>query len=273
MTSPDLMDRIRAATHRARQAGVLDPIATELEIVAEAGICFQVWVLGDIARREGHVPESDPFLDPLPELVVADVAPHHRCLLNRFNVLPHHLLVVTRDKRPQAHPPERADFAALAACLADLDALAFYNAGRVAGASQEHRHFQLVPLPLGPDADLPLEPLFAAAGDVSAVPGLPFRHAFTRLDEDESRDGDRLTDRHAALRDACGLAEPHAPYNLLVTRRWMLLVPRRREHFAGASLNGLVFAGCLLVRDRDGLAEVRRAGPLRVLASVTYPRS
>jgi ATP adenylyltransferase len=268
----DLLARIRAATRRAQRAGVLAPIATELEIVTEAGVRFQVRILGEVARKEAHVPESDPFLAPLPELVVGDVGPHHRCLVNRFNVLPLHALVVTREKKPQALPLERSDFAALAACLVDLDALAFYNAGRLAGASQDHRHLQLVPLPLATDTDVPIDPLLAAAGDASVVPGLPFRHAFARLDADEARDGKRLADRHGALRDVCSLTGAHAPHNLLVTRRWMLLVPRRREHVAGASLNGLAFAGCLLVRDRDGLAAVRRAGPLRVLADAADPR-
>jgi hypothetical protein len=43
----------------------------------------------------------------------------------------------------------------------------------------------------------------------------------------------------------------HGAYNLLLTRQWMLLVPRRHECFAGISLNALAFAGALLTRDRQ----------------------
>ena len=42
-----------------------------------------------------------------------------------------------------------ADFDALARGLAAIDGLAFYNGGTVAGASQPHKHLQLVPVPLG----------------------------------------------------------------------------------------------------------------------------
>jgi ATP adenylyltransferase len=58
------------------------------------------------------------------------------------------------------------------------------------------------------------------------------------------------------------------PYNLLVTDRWMLVVPRSRERFEGISINALGFAGALLVRDPAQLAAVERAGPMSVLRHV-----
>jgi ATP adenylyltransferase len=48
----------------------------------------------------------------------------------------------------------------------------------------------------------------------------------------------------------------------------MLLVPRRREHYAGISVNALGFAGSLFVPNPADLDEVRRLGPLRILAAV-----
>ncbi len=60
-----------------------------------------------------------------------------------------------------------------------------------------------------------------------------------------------------------------APYNLLITRRWMLLVPRTREFFAGISVNALGFAGSLFVRDKKQLAAAISHGPLRVLREVS----
>jgi ATP adenylyltransferase len=58
------------------------------------------------------------------------------------------------------------------------------------------------------------------------------------------------------------------PYNLLVTREFMLLVPRRREHFEDISLNALAFAGSLFVRTRAHVERVQEHGPLAVLRSV-----
>ncbi len=46
-----------------------------------------------------------------------------------------------------------------------------------------------------------------------------------------------------------GLRYTSAPWNLLVTRRWMLVVPRLCERFEGVAINALGFAGSLFVRD------------------------
>ncbi len=65
-----------------------------------------------------------------------------------------------------------------------------------------------------------------------------------------------------------GVDDETRPYNLLITRRWMLLVPRSRENWRGVSINALGFAGSLLVRNRSELDELTRIGPLAVLRSV-----
>jgi ATP adenylyltransferase len=61
------------------------------------------------------------------------------------------------------------------------------------------------------------------------------------------------------------------PYNLLVTRRWMLLVPRTREHFGSISVNALGFAGSLFVRDDAEMDALRAEGPMGVLRAVATP--
>ena len=61
-------------------------------------------------------------------------------------------------------------------------------------------------------------------------------------------------------------------YCLLVTRQWMLLVPRSREFFDSVSINSLGFAGALLVRDSMQMDLIKKAGPMNVLKSVALPR-
>lgn len=50
-------------------------------------------------------------------------------------------------------------------------------------------------------------------------------------------------------------------WNLLVTRRWMLAVPRQREDFQGVSINALGFAGSLFARDEQQFATIASGGP------------
>ena len=205
----------------------------------------------------------------------------------RIAVLDHHLLIVTRRFVPQETLLDEADCTALSLAMADHAGLGFYNGGAVAGASQPHKHLQWVPLPLAePGPAVPIAPLLPSArraGEVGIAPGLPFRHAFVALDPALATQPRTFAETlhagyRAALR-AVGIAAVHrdgelwqsAPYNLLITREWLLLVPRRQESEAGISINALGFAGSLFVRDQAQCALLRRRGPLAVLRAVTLP--
>ena len=220
-------------------------------------------------------------------MYVADASPTHVCLLNKFNVVERHLLIVTRAFEDQETPLTQLDFEALWTCLAEAEGLGFYNSGAVAGASQPHKHLQLVPLPLDPSGvSLPIAPLVDAAGiggDVVRLDALPFAHAIAALDARHAppspQRGGRpgSFDLYRRLLQAIGVTWPAAgerfskPYNLLITRRWMLAVPRTRECFESISCNSLAFAGAWLVRDRQQLETLKRAGPLAALRRVTEP--
>jgi ATP adenylyltransferase len=242
------------------------------------------------ARRVAKAGEGrarNPLMPPEPPLTVGDLTPTHVGVLNKYPVVGHHLLLVTKAPIPQEAALERDDFAAIARCLAEVDGLAFYNGGREAGASQAHKHLQLVPLPLGAGAwEAPIEAVFdswAATGNVNRLLRLPFRNAFSLLDgfDDEHRAAERLEELYAEQLAAIGVLgddapraandEPlrPAPYNLLVTRRWMLAVPRSRERFGTISVNALGFAGSLFVRDEEEMRDLREAGPMRALRAVS----
>lgn len=59
-------------------------------------------------------------------------------------------------------------------------------------------------------------------------------------------------------------------YNLIATRRWMVVVPRRRECWDGVSVNALGFTGCLLVKEMEGMELVKRVGGMTVLREVAF---
>ncbi len=266
-------DRIAEAS----EAGVLCPITTSSSQVDDGGIRFTVHVLGAARRKLAALGDQrrsrgNPFLDPPPELCVDALSPTHLLVLNKFPVLDRHLLIVTRDFEAQTDPMSRHDFAALGACLQRAEGLCFFNSSAVAGASQEHKHLQLVPLPIGfGPGKTPIEHLLEGvpAGSVQRVPELGFAHAVQRRSAPSSwLDPDRLRRVFSTLHEAVCERRPGHPFNLLVTRDWMMVVPRRCEHFAGISVNALGFAGSLLVSDRNQLDRVRRVGPLAVLASV-----
>jgi ATP adenylyltransferase len=219
------------------------------------------------AGRTGAAPAlpRDPFADPEPALVVRDLTPTHRALLNKFSVLREHLLVVTREYRDQRELLDLADFEALALCMEDAEVLAFYNGGREAGASQSHKHLQVVTLPLSPRHSVPMDTLLGKTGTQ-----LPLPHAFAHLRPDQATDPARMLETYLALHARAGLEAPQ-PYNLLVTHEWMLVVPRSRERFEAISINSLAFAGSFFVRDAAHAHVIAAAGPMAVLKSVAMP--
>ncbi len=270
----------------ALASGAMQPIATEREEIRQAGIRFQVRVLGELHRKETArrqqraEPGANPFASPDPDLVVSGLTGTHVCLLNKFNVVDRHLLIVTRRFVDQDELLDESDFEALALCMKEIDGLAFYNGGVVAGASQKHKHLQLVP-PLGPDAlRAPIEAAISEgslADENGPVPMFGFVHALAQLRIDPadapSIIAGRMLATYRALLGAIGCDRtPPRPYNVLATRSWMLAVPRSREHFDTMSVNALGFAGSLLVRDRTQLAEVQKRTPLAVLEHVGVPR-
>lgn len=268
----DLNATIAAAIDRARSTGALQPIATRVEVLQDEGLDFVLRVMSGLRRKEEsdarqrREPQANPFLPYDPAMFVANLSDGHVLLLNKFPVLDGHVMAVTRAFAEQEAPLEAADFAAVAAVLAQTGGLAFFNAGIAAGASQRHRHVQLLPWPLLPATQArPFDPAgWATAGRGT---GWPFPHAWRALDAADLAQPVRLALRYEDLRRELGLGD--SGYNLLMTPRWMLLVPRRQGAAEGYGVNALGFAGTLLLRSEEDLPRLRQLRPLTLLRAVS----
>jgi ATP adenylyltransferase len=261
------------------------------EIVEHAGIDFIVRVLADhIAKaaarakdeastntpRDASPPSRSPFLAPYePDLLIGRIGDRHVALLNKYNLVERHLLIVTREYEKQESPLTAADLEAARFCLDAIEGLVFYNAGTAAGASQTHKHLQLVPFPLGPrNLRFPFEPAIAEAlgAGLDTVQRLGYLHRVVPLTAGSGGD-------HAVYRELLRIpgvqadgADP-APHNLLMTREWMMMIPRSRASEGPLDVNALGFAGTLVARcDRD-LEWLRAIGPLELLRRVGVSRS
>ena len=287
-----LWTRIQEQTRHGLECGALQSIATDYEFVEDSGVNFLVRVLTNLTRKDEAKKKQDkaaqkgkdfnPFLPYEEDLFVSDISQTHLCLLNKFNVVENHLLIVTREFESQDSLLNWQDFQAMWVCLAEIDGLAFYNGGKIAGASQKHKHLQLVPTPLAPNQteSIPIASLFASAvfeGDVGRVPNLPFIHGFCRFDADlinSPNDAAQITlELYSKLLKTVGLLNEDTDnnsiaYNFLATREWMFIVPRSEEHFESISVNSLGFAGALLVRNQEQMQMLKDCKPMGVLKQV-----
>lgn len=293
-----LWAKVTERTEQALSCGALQFFPTECEFVEQGGVNFLVRILPQLARKDEAKKKQDkesgtstkefnPFLPYEEDLFVADISDTHLCLLNKFSIVEHHLLIVTRAFEEQETWLTLRDFEAMWACLAEIDGLVFYNGGKTAGASQRHKHLQLVPLPLveeGPK--IPIETVLASAlfqDGVGTTASFPFVHAIAQLDPNwvkspQAAASSTLECYYKLLRVVDLISGTPASeerqsgaYNLIATREWMLLVPRSLECFEDISVNSLGFAGALLVRSSQQMKMLKDHGPMTILRSVAVP--
>lgn len=295
-----LWQKILRVTEKALSAGKLLSIPTEYEFVEDCGMRFFVRRLSSLRLKDEAKQRQDkesavtgiqanPFLPYEKDLFVADISDSHVAILNKFNVVEYHLLIITRIFEDQETLLTPEDFKALQTCMAEYCCLGFYNGGVAAGASQKHKHLQIVPLPLAPEGpQVPIWPLLAKANykdGLATIPAFPFLHVFARIETDTVKAGSDAWEKtfslYCHMLNRVGMASPDrggiqrqsGPYCLLVAQDWMLLVPRSQEFFDSISVNSLGFAGALLVRDKDQMERVKSCGPMTVLSEVGLPVS
>jgi ATP adenylyltransferase len=145
----DLRQLLSQTSMQAQRAGALDTISTTWEVVTDHSLQFIVSLANQSASTSKD--SSDASIDPFskehrdPLLVVSPIAPMHTLLLNKFNTIAQHALLVTDSFRQQSVLTVE-DMDAFFFCVQETRALGFYNSALEAGASQPHRHMQLIPL-------------------------------------------------------------------------------------------------------------------------------
>lgn len=280
-------------TQSARQSGALKSIETEFNFIEQEGIIFLVRSLANVIRKENAKKEQikkekktgqyiDPFLPYEEDLFVTDITATHLCLLNKFNVVDNHLLIVTREFEEQNNLLNLQDFIALWACMKEIDGLAFYNGGELAGASQRHKHLQLVPLPFFPKIEfIPIAPAIKQVNfqnSLGTIPNFPFQNAIATIDlatfDNPLMAAKAMLDCYHCLLEKVGFTlgknqiQQPGYYNFLATREWMLIVPRIQESYQGISVNSLGFAGSLFVKNQASFDLLKELSPIKLLSEV-----
>jgi ATP adenylyltransferase len=279
-----LWTSIKKTTELALKSGALKSIPTKLEIIEQNGVKFVVRILENINRKIAEQEKRDrevaktgkefnPFLPYEADLFVANISLTHVCILNKFNVVDYHLLIITRAFESQQSLLTLEDFRSTGACLEEFPGLVFYNGGKLAGASQPHKHLQIVPFA---ETDIPISPLLKAAKletAIGTIPEFPFVHAFTNLDMGES--AEITLEKYHTLLQTVGIKPlennmQSGAYNLLMTREWMLIVPRQYDEFETISVNSLGFAGALLVKNQEQMQLLKDITPINLLSKVAF---
>lgn len=154
----------------ALACGALVPLTTELlELPEFAPFVLRRLVSATPRHLKAGGPKPNPFLPWEEALEVARLGESHLLLLNKYPVQPGHLLLITQQWQPQAGWLDQRDWAAVSTVSADTGGLWFFNSCATAGASQPHRHLQLLPRSVG-EVSCPLAQTYGGILWVSGVP-------------------------------------------------------------------------------------------------------
>jgi len=247
----------------------------------------------------------DPFAPPyIPNLHLGDLKDEEEdggeyvILLNKYSVIPHHFLMVTKEFQSQTSllkPPELAQIYMLldAGRKANRRFFAFYNCGDNSGASQPHKHVQFIPIEGddGPPIDGVAKALHLESPDKPfSLTTLPYaNHIFRFTTPTSPTSSTTQSDVEATLANVffslLDLAistvrhDPDYPtgrpsYNVIMTLEHMHIIPRKhethtlRETGEKLSVNALGFAGMLLVKSEEELEAVKKEGWSSILKGV-----
>lgn len=287
--STDLWEKVITQTNHAINCGALQSIVTNNEFIEDTNIKFLVKILDNFAQKENLQQQEtqqktekkvDPFLPYEKDLFVTNLSDTHLCLLNKYNVFDYHLLITTRVFKEQQSWLDLNDFAALYQCLLHINGLGFYNSGRLSGASQHHKHLQLVPFPLSHEVDkIPIESIIKEIDfqdNIGCLSNFNFSHALTKInlanEKTHSQNSLIMLENYQKLLMAINLSlhqeKPTVDYNLLVTREWMMIIERSQASYESIPVNSLGFAGTFLVKNQKQMEQLKELTPLRILHNV-----
>ncbi|KAI0542201.1 HIT-like domain-containing protein [Xylaria digitata] len=274
---------VKDAFVKAQASGNLIYFPTQVTVLTVGSLAFQLRYSPSLAQKpkppkpvEPNARPFNPFENPSPALLVAQLPPSHRLVLNKFAVVPEHFILATRDFKPQTHILEASDIDAAYACVqayhsAGRELFVFFNSGDHSGASQPHRHLQLLPVDCMrhglEDSEQGSEWAVLTDKICGKEQKLPFTVFTSSISVEMSAEEKHLTYlslyRHAvraaiANVEAVEEGEAQISYNFAMTSTCMALCPRTAEgmsikdddekEIGKVALNGTVLAGTALVK-------------------------
>ena len=308
-----LYEQVKRTFDEALKSGAVETLEMQTEYMdTSVGVPLPLRLPGKRNRKGTSTiatptAKESPFLHPEPALVVSsDLFPHHNVLLNKFPAVRDHLLLCTKEYEPQRGALSENDVSALSFLVRNAyepveRALGFYNGGLVSGASQGHKHAQVVPLGaicapgIGEEAKetscpCVLDRVIQNSNEKERTSGvidmIPYKHSFEMLNisrdsvKEEQKAFEMLYEAYKRCLDKCGVDpdDDKTSHNVLVTTEWIIVIPRSAESYEmdgkHASLNAMAFAGSLLVKSKETIESIKQHPEkiVSILSQITYPK-
>ena len=220
-------------------------------------------------------PKRNPFIPWDNRLEIETINDKHTLILNKYPVQIGHMLLITNKWKPQNGWLNIADFEAITKVDNDTTGLWFFNSSKEAGASQPHRHFQLLPRHHH-EIICPRYEWFSSLLNNKKDCNSLISHSISIKPRNKNKDSNSndLFNSYMSMIDEMNLGEiesidkPSKPYNLLITSDWIALIRRKKDRSNGFSINALGFAGYFLGTKSSDVDTLIKFGPERILKEV-----
>ncbi len=223
-------------------------------------------------------PKANPFIPWDSRLEIETINDSHILILNKYPVQIGHMLLITNGWMPQNGWLNVVDFEAISKVDNDTSGLWFFNSSKEAGASQPHRHFQLLRRN-NSEIICPRYNWFNSLlfdhknikSDISSSIAIRARDKKNNTKADELFNAYKSMCSDMELGDENNHKKPLKPYNLLITKDWIALVLRFTDKSYGFSINALGFAGYFLGTKSSNIDILTKYGPDKILKQVVAP--
>jgi ATP adenylyltransferase/5',5'''-P-1,P-4-tetraphosphate phosphorylase II len=207
--------------------------------------------------------------------VIAHINSTHILVFNRVCIFRPQLMLLSEDSYRRQHLPlELIDIIATYEVLTSLNEgeqefYTLYNCGF--GSSREHKHVQFLPKV---DVFFPDDRGF----DNGKIPYLYFLKYLPMSKDDP--DGannlylvyeELLAQAKSAVNTACPSGREWVPHNVILTKDWLMVIPRGSNGYEGVSTSSAGMVGSVFLANKDQLKEWKNAGMTKVLAELGIP--
>ena len=222
-------------------------------------------------KKNIYGPKQNPFCPWEKILEIDKIGNSHQLILNKYPVQKGHILLITNNWKPQNGWLDIDDWEAIQKVNKDTSGLWFFNSSPNAGASQPHRHIQLLRRSKD-EISCPREKWFLEMKYNQDIENKLKKniivYKFNFLENSSFIYGMYLElCKNLGLGSPSSDKKPRNPYNLLITNKWIAIIKRSKDHIHGFSVNGLGFAGYLVVTEKSDVNYLKKFGPEKLLES------
>ncbi len=214
-------------------------------------------------------PKINPFKPWDKILEIDSIGNGHQLILNKYPVQLGHVLLITNEWKEQNGWLDIKDWEAIKEVNKDTSGLWFFNSGPLAGASQPHRHIQLLRRDPS-ELSCPREKWILALNNLNYKnekfsKNIILKKFSKSLNEENIYEIYKDLSYNLGLGDPRNDKKPKYPYNLIFTDKWMIIIKRKTDNLFGISINALGFAGYILVTENSDIKYLRELGPEKLL--------